>query len=122
MLLMASDEVTVTVPPQLSEVITLAGFAGGIFTAHWTVTFVGQVIAGGVLSKTVITWLQVAELPHSSVARYVLVRVNLLTQVIFDVTSPTWVIVGVLPQLSEAVTPAILTGGTRLAHCTVTFS
>ena len=60
--------VTVTTPPQLSEVITDAIFAIGTWLAHCTVTSAGQVIEGGVLSKTVIVCAHVAELPHSSVA------------------------------------------------------
>ena len=45
---------------------------------------------------------------------------NLFTHVILVVTSPTCVIVAAPPQLSVDVTDAILTGGTWLAHCTVT--
>lgn len=60
--------VTLTVPPQLSLVMTLAGLAAGTRLAHDTVVFAGQVMVGAVGSMTVITWVQVAELPHASVA------------------------------------------------------
>ena len=61
--------VTVTVPPQLSLAVVMpAGFAGGTRLAHETVTGGGQVIVGGVLSKTVIVCAHVAELLHSSEA------------------------------------------------------
>ena len=78
-------------------------------------------IVGGVLSKTVMIWLHVAELPQTSVALYVLVNVKRLTHVMFEMTSPACVTVTTPPQLSEVVTVVVLTGGTRLAHCTVTF-
>ena len=64
---MTSEFVTVTVPPQLSLVGKLV-LAGGTLLAHETVTFAGQVIVGGVLSKTVMIWAQVAEFPQASVA------------------------------------------------------
>ena len=35
---------------------------------HSMVTFGGQLITGGVISLTVIVWLQLAELPQASVA------------------------------------------------------
>ena len=60
---------TGAVPPQLSEVMTLAVFGAGTRFAHWTVTFAGHVIVGGVLSNTLIVCVQVAELPQASVAR-----------------------------------------------------
>jgi hypothetical protein len=60
--------VTVEVPPQLSVVVTDATLGAGTWLAHCTVTFIGQVRAGPILSNTVIIWAQVAELPHASVA------------------------------------------------------
>jgi hypothetical protein len=73
-----------------------------------------------VMSFTVIICAQVAELPQTSVALYVLVTVNLLAQVCPLVTSLTKVIVATPPQLSDAVTEPIFAGGTKLAHETVT--
>ena len=73
-------------------------------------TFAGQVIVGGVVSTVlVIVCVQVAELPHTSVARYVLVVVSV--QVTVLVTSPTWVIV-TGPHKSLAVTDPIFGAGT----------
>ena len=59
-------------PVQLSLVVTPAILGAGTWDAHCTVNGAGQVIVGGVLSNTVITWTQVAELLQASVARYVL--------------------------------------------------
>ena len=58
----------VAVPPQLSDETTLPGFGAGTSAAQVTVTFAGHVMVGAVLSKTVIVWAQVAELPQTSVA------------------------------------------------------
>src|SRR5687768_14524291 len=57
----------VTMPMQLSEVMGEARSTGGTRLAHCTVTFIGHVIVGGVLSSTVKVCVQVAELPQSSV-------------------------------------------------------
>jgi hypothetical protein len=81
--------VIVAAPPQLSEATTDPVFMGGTSLAHSTVIFAGQVMVGGVLSNTVITCAHVAELPQASVARYVRVSINLFTQVMFVITSPT---------------------------------
>jgi hypothetical protein len=111
--------VTLTVPPQLSDVVTRAVLGAGTSLAHWTVIFAGQVIVGAVLSNTVITCAQVAELPHASVALYVRVNVNLLTHVMLVITSLTWVTVDVPAQLSVTVTCAIFGAGTCDAHWNV---
>jgi len=77
-------------------------------------TFAGQVIVGGVTSTVlVIVCVQVDELPHTSVARYVLVVVSV--QVTVLVTSPTWIIV-TGPHKSLAVTEPILGAGTAPLH------
>jgi hypothetical protein len=108
-------------PVQLSLVVTPAIFGAGTREAHCTVKGAGQVMVGGVLSNTVITWIQVAELPHASVDRYVLLTIYLFTQVWFTVTSLTNNTVGAGPvQLSLVVTPAIFGAGCSDAHCTVT--
>src|SRR5687767_11096151 len=65
----------VTMPMQLSEVMGEARSTGGTRLAHCTVTFIGHVIVGGVLSSTVNVCVQVAELPQSSVTVCVLVIV-----------------------------------------------
>ena len=61
--------VTVTPPPQLSEVVTAAVFTAGTWPAQETVTLEGQVMDGGAVSLTIIVCAQVAELPQASVAR-----------------------------------------------------
>ena len=59
------------------------------------------------------------KLPQTSVARYVLVTVNLFPQVWLVTTSLTKVIVTGPPQLSVALTKAGLGAGPRLAQLTV---
>jgi hypothetical protein len=114
--------ITVVVPPQLSDDVTAAIFAEGTSPAHCTVTFAGQVMDGGVSSNTVIVCIQVAVLPHRSVALYVLAIVNLLAQVMFVITSPACASRTAPPQLSLAMTAVVLAAGTWLAHCTVIFA
>jgi hypothetical protein len=60
---------TVTVPPQLSVATTELILMAGTLLIQETVTLAGQVMTGGILSKTDIVCTQVDELPHSSVAR-----------------------------------------------------
>ena len=60
--------VTVTEPPQLSEVVTDIVLTGGTSLAQETVTGAGQAIVGGVASKTEMTCVHVDELPQTSVA------------------------------------------------------
>ena len=88
---------------------------GGTFSAHWTVTFAGQVIVGGILSLTTIVCVHVAEFPHASVARYVLVSVNLLTHPLLTVTSAARDSMGAGLQLSVIGKP-VAGGGTLPAH------
>jgi len=54
--------------PQLSNAVTVDGAGGGTSPAHCTVTGCGHVIVGGVLSFTVMICVQLALLPHASVA------------------------------------------------------
>ena len=65
----SAAKVTVTEPPQLSDVMTAPTLAAGTALAHETVMLAGQVMLGAVLSSTVIVCVQVAVLPHTSVAR-----------------------------------------------------
>ena len=107
-------------PEQLSLVVTRAGFGAGTWLAHWNVRFAGHVNVGGTLSNTVMTCVQVAELPQASVDLYVLVSVYRLKQVWFVVTSLTNVTTGAGPeQLSDVVTPAVFGAGTCEAQVTV---
>jgi len=108
-----------TPPPQLSDTITLAVFTGGTNEAQETVTGAGHVILGAIISFTVITWVQVELLPHTSVARYVLVTTNLFTHGPEVITSFTKVTVTVPPQLSLVTTKLVFGAGTSVEHDTV---
>jgi hypothetical protein len=82
-------KLVVVVPPQLSvEVASARGSGNGTWLAHWTVTFAGHTIDGAVLSNTVMVCVHDAELPHSSIARYVRVILNRFMHVWLDMTSP----------------------------------
>ena len=59
---------SVTPPPHRSVAVTADKLGKGTWLAQETVTFAGQVMEGGVLSKTVIVCMQVFELPHASTA------------------------------------------------------
>ena len=63
--------VIVTAPPQLSVAEMMPMFGAGSSEKHWTVLApgAGQVSTGGVVSLTVIVWVQVLMFPHKSVAR-----------------------------------------------------
>jgi len=69
-------QLTTTPPPQLSLVVTLLVFGAGTWLAQLTVRLVGQVMLGGLVSLTVMVCVQVALLPHWSVARYVRLKTN----------------------------------------------
>ena len=60
--------ITVTSPPQLSEVVTEDGSGSGTSEKHSTVTAPGHVTVGGVVSTVVMIWLHVDVLPLPSVA------------------------------------------------------
>ena len=92
--------------------------AGSVLDEHSIVTLDGQVMLGAVLSNTVMSWVQLEELPHASVETYRRVILKRLTQVESDMTSPPWVTVTV-PQLSLDVTLWVETEGTSEAHDTV---
>ena len=115
-----SSTVTVTVPAQLSVAVTEAIEAAGTSAAQLNVTAAGvPVMVGAVWSSTIMTWLLVELLPHTSVAVHVLVTVNLLAQEPGVVTSAT-VTVTVPAQLSVALTEVIEAAGTSAAQLTVT--
>jgi hypothetical protein len=62
-------KLTVTMPLQLSVVVTDPMLTAGIDAVHGTVTVAGQVMVGATLSFTVIICEHVAVLPQASVAR-----------------------------------------------------
>jgi len=74
-------KVTIGAGSQASLVVTPAIFEGGCEAAQVTVTAIGQVIDGGVISCTTTVPLQVAVLPQSSVAVQVLLTLYEPTQV-----------------------------------------
>src|SRR5436309_1080361 len=119
-LITSLTQLTVTVPAQLSLAVTRLVLGAGTSRAHGTFTGAGQVMIGGVVSLTVIAWVQVALLPHTSVALYVRVMVNWLKQLLVLITSLTQLTVTVPAQLSLAVTRLVLGAGTSAAHCTFT--
>jgi hypothetical protein len=104
--------------PQLSEADTAFVSAAGTSATHCTVTGEGHVMLGGIESWTVMVCVQVVELPHASVARYV--RVIVMTQPFVTALSPTCVFAGFTVQLSDADTAFVFTAGTSPVHCTVT--
>ena len=85
----AGELTIVTAPAQLSIAVTVK-FTTAVQepTGVVTVIFAGQVITGAVWSFTVIICVHSVKFPHTSVARYVLVTVNLLAQVWLLITSP----------------------------------
>ena len=64
-------KVTVGAPPQLSVAVTRLMFGAGRVEKHCAVVGPGQVIEGGVVSLTVIIWVQVEEFVQLSVACHV---------------------------------------------------
>ena len=72
-------------------------------------------MAGAILSSTTIVWVQVLELPQSSVATQVRVIVNSWGQAPPTDTSLE-VIVGVASQLSEAVALPVFAGKVLAVH------
>jgi hypothetical protein len=112
-------KVTTGKPLQLSLAVTLPVLGAGTCAAHWKVRLAGQVMDGGVPSKTVMVWVHVAVIKHASVALYVRVIVKRLAHVMFEITSGRLAMVTVPPQLSELVTLDVLADGTWLAQDTV---
>jgi hypothetical protein len=108
--------VTMTAP-QLSDAVPPAKSGGGTSGSHCTVTFGGHVIVGGVVSTTVMVCVQVAMLPHASVAFQVRVIVCAFPQP--EAAESLKVTVGVRPQLSVAVAIPVADGLVLAGHCSV---
>lgn len=119
LLVTSLTNVTVATPPQLSPAVTPVVVCAGTALEQLTVAFVGQLMVGATLSNTVMICAQVAVLLHKSVARNVRVTVNLFTQIMLLVTSPTRVMLAAPLQLSVAVTPVVVCAGIALAQVTV---
>ncbi len=62
-------QLTVTGPPHESLAVTLFVFGAGTWLEQLAIKLPGQVMLGGVVSWTVTVCVQVALLPHWSVAR-----------------------------------------------------
>src|SRR5439155_15461667 len=60
---------------QLSVAVARPLLAGSSETVHSIVTLVGQVRTGGIVSSTVILWVESEKLPQTSVTRYTRVTV-----------------------------------------------
>jgi len=85
---------------QASVAVALPVALGAMLAPHSTVTFVGAVIVGGEVSRTVIVCTQVELLPQGSVARQVREMILVLPQLL--AVESLKVITGV-PQVSVAV-------------------
>ena len=120
--MVTSVEVIVGVVSQLSvAVATPFAPPGAVLAVHWIVRFGGQVITGGVLSSTKMVCRHVLELPHTSVARHVLLMVYSCGHAPPTVTSVD-VMVIVPAQLSVAVAVPLVPPGAVLAvHSIVRF-
>src|SRR2546425_11530697 len=81
-------EVTVPAPPQLSLLVTLLVSGAGTWLAQFTVRLVGQVRLGGLVSWTVMFWVQVALSTHTPFARSVRLLTNRLAQLLELIESP----------------------------------
>src|SRR6266568_1720387 len=112
-------QLTATAPPQLSLLVTLLVSGAGTKPAQLTVRLLVQVMLGGLVSWTVMVWVQVALLPHRSTARYVRLMTNRLAQLLELIESPCQVTVTAPPQLSLLVTLLVSGAGTWLAQLTV---
>lgn len=69
-----SVEVMVGVRSQ-SVAVAMPVLAGNVLAVHSMVISAGQMIAGGVRSLTIMVWIQLLELPQSSIATHVRVIV-----------------------------------------------
>ena len=120
---MTSEEVIVGVASQLSVAVAVPLVPpGAVLAVHSMVKFGGQVMTGGVLSSTRITWRHVLELPQSSVALHVLLMVYSCGQTVLWTVTSVDVIVGVGSQLSVAVAVPLVPPGAVLAvHSIVKF-
>src|SRR5207247_2096488 len=111
--------VTVGDGSQASVTVGVPVALGSVESVQDTVVFAGQVIAGGVVSTTVIVCWQVLLLPHASVAVKVRVIVSVLPQ---PGTLVSLNVTVVAPQVSEAVAVPVAAGLVSPVHSTVAFA
>jgi len=107
------------VTSQLSVEVAVPVLEGSVLSLHWMVTSVGQVIDGGVLSVTVIIWLQVFIFPQASVDFQVLVIKYFCGHDPVVITSLK-VIIGEPSQLSVEVAEPVFAGRVLSVHWRVT--
>ena len=118
---MTSACVMVIVPVQLSVAMTEASSKDGTADEQLTVVLEGtEVLTGAVWSSTVIVWVEVLELPHTSVAVQVRVTVKRFAQLPAVITSATPTVT-TPAQLSVADTEPVEATGTSDAQLTVVF-
>jgi hypothetical protein len=115
--------VTTTSASQLSVAEAMPVLPGAVLSSHSIVVFAGHnMIVGGVLSSTVITWLQVLVLPQSSVANHVRVIVYSWIQVWEAAVTSLNVTAGIPSQLSVADASPVLPGRVLSSHSIVVFA
>jgi hypothetical protein len=110
-----SLKVGITLASQLSVAVADPVAAGAELVLHSIVIFCGQVITGDVVSSTNMVWVQVLELPQSSIAEKVLVMVNSCGHAPPTVTSEN-PMVGVPSQLSVAVALPVVAVAVLVLH------
>src|SRR5437762_12905511 len=93
-----------TLVAQLSVAVARPVYVGSSEVWHSTITLVGQVRTGGIVSSTVILCVASPKLPQSSVTRYT--RVTVPGQRPTNPLSLVWEKVSAAEQLSLAVPPA----------------
>src|SRR6266849_3541583 len=119
------SQLSLAVPPNARNAARLPGH-GGTLERHCTLKLAGQVITGGMVSWTVMIWMQQAVFVQSSVTQWV--RAMVPPQVPPTSGPSLQVYVRVVSQLSLAVPPNARNaarlpghGGTLLRHCTEKF-
>ena len=118
---MTSEKPIIGLFVQLSVAVAMPVLAGNVLAVHSMVTLIGQVIAGAWLSSTKITWLQVLELPQSSVACQVRVMVISAGHIPGKEISLN-VTVTEASQLSVAVAIPVAAGNVLVLHNIVMFA
>jgi hypothetical protein len=110
--------------PQLSVAVPPPKFGAGRLAMHSTVAAGGQITNGGVVSRRVMVWTQVATLVHWSVAlhvRSIVLAMRSFAQLLPEVSTSLCVIV-TGPQRAAAAAVPVAAGLVSLPHSTVTFA
>ena len=102
--------------PQMSDPVAMPVASGEVDIPHSTVASGGQTMAGGVVSTTVMIWVQVLVNPHSSVAVQVRVMVPVLPQAGAKLSLK---VMFTPPQLSDPVAIPVASGEVDMPHSTV---